>query len=247
MTIDMLVILTLVVLLSGISKAAFAGSLGLLAMPLMLIAFPAHMALGLLLPILIMQDTFTLRKYWQRWSVEALKPLLPAAILGVITAAWLLNKLSSQHLQIIIGTASILFALRFFLLKAVSNDALGSPVAARILGFTAGVSSTLVHAGGPPMTLYLLAKKLPGNTYIASSAVFFALLNIVKLPAYVLQGQLTLELLWWALPFAPLCYLAIQMGYWIKQRITEQHFLPIIYSLLLLTGIRLLWQGLTAL
>ena len=33
--------------------------------------------------------------------------------------------------------------------------------------------------------------------------------SLVQVPAFVWQQQLTLELLWLALPFLPLCYLSI--------------------------------------
>ena len=73
MTLDMGLMLALVVLLSGISKAAFAGGLGLLAMPLLLLVFDANTALGLLLPLLLMLDAFTIRRYWQRWNWMVLR------------------------------------------------------------------------------------------------------------------------------------------------------------------------------
>ena len=82
-----------------------------------------------------------------------------------------------------------------------------------------------------PLAMHLLARKLPATEYIATSAVFFAVLNVVKVPAFVWQQQLTLDLLWLALPFLPLCYLSIQLGYWLKQKVSDQHFLPAVVDL----------------
>ena len=242
MNLEMWLMLSLVVVLSGISKAAFAGGLGLLAMPLMLMVFDPHTALGVLLPILLMLDGFTLRKYWQRWSLPILLQLLPAAITGVVVAALLLGALSTSQLQWLIGGGSVLFALRYFLLRQ-STLWLASQAAGGVMGFISGISSTLLHAGGPPLAMHLLARKLPATEYIATSAVFFAVLNLVKVPAYVWQQQLTLDLLWLALPFLPLCYLSIKLGYWLKQKVSDRHFLPAVHGLLLLAGGKLIWQA----
>ena len=91
MTLEMGLMLVLVLLLSGISKAAFAGGLGLLAMPLMLMAFDAHTALGLMLPVLIMLDAFTIHRYWRCWSWPLLCQLLPAALICVEVSALLIG------------------------------------------------------------------------------------------------------------------------------------------------------------
>ena len=242
MSLEMWLMLSLVVVLSGISKAAFAGGLGLLAMPLMLMVFDPHTALGVLLPILLMLDGFTLRKYWQRWSLPILLQLLPAAIVGIVVAALLLGSLSPRQLQWLIGVGSVLFALRYFVFRQ-STLWLASRSAGVVMGLLSGISSTLLHAGGPPLAMHLLARKLPATEYIATSAVFFAVLNVVKVPAFVWQQQLTLELLWLALPFLPLCYLSIKLGYWLKQKVSDRHFLPAVHGLLLLAGGKLIWQA----
>ncbi len=243
MSIEMWLMLGLVVMLSGISKAAFAGGLGLLAMPLLLVVFDPHTALGIMLPILLMLDGFTLRKYWQRWSLPILWQLLPAAVVGIVVAALLLGALSTAQLQWLIGLGSMLFAVRYFFFRSQSATWLASRPAGVVMGFISGMSSTLLHAGGPPLAIHLLARKLPATDYIATSAVFFAVLNLVKLPAFIWQQQLTLDLLWLALPFFPLCYLSIKLGYWLKQKVSDKHFLPVVHLLLLLAGGKLIWQA----
>lgn len=242
MTLEMALLLALVVLLSGVSKAAFAGGLGLLAMPLLLLVFDANTALGLLLPLLIMLDAFTIRRYWQRWNWMVLRQLLPAAALGVAVSALLLGALSATQLQWVIGVGSVLFALRYFS-GLQSSVLLASKPMGVLMGFISGVSSTLLHAGGPPLAMHLLARKLPSAEYIATSALFFALLNLLKLPAFIVQQQLNWTLLLWALPFMPLCYVAIRFGYWLKQHLADKHFLPLVHLLLLLAGLKLLWPA----
>ena len=103
------------VMLSGISKTSFAGSLGLLAMPLLLQAFPADRALALLLPVLILCDAFTLQSSWNKWDLTALRFLLLPAIIGIVAASFVLLLVTIQQLQLFIGIGATLFALRYFL------------------------------------------------------------------------------------------------------------------------------------
>jgi len=138
MTLEMGLMLVLVLLLSGISKAAFAGGLGLLAMPLMLLVFDAHTALGLMLPVLMMLDAFTLRRYWQRWSWLLLRQLLPAALLGVAVSALLLGLLSANQLMWVIGTGSVLFALKYFSSWQRSGQSSGGLMASQGMGWLVG-------------------------------------------------------------------------------------------------------------
>ena len=40
-------------------------------------------------------------------------------------------------------------------------------------GATAGFTSQIAHAGGPPFQIYVLPRRLPRDTFIGTSAIFF--------------------------------------------------------------------------
>lgn len=224
------------VMLSGISKTSFAGSLGLLAMPLLLLAFPADRALALLLPVLILCDAFTLQSSWKKWDLAALRFLLLPAIFGIVAASFVLLLVTIQQLQLFIGIGATLFALRYFYGNADLSLFAGAK-AGISLGFLSGVSSTLLHAGGPPLSLHLLARQLPPVSYIATSAVFFAVLNLLKVPAYWLTGQFDAADIVRVLYCTPLAFIAVQAGVWVQRNLPQQLFIRLLYMLLLLSGL----------
>ncbi len=224
------------VMLSGISKTSFAGSLGLLAMPLLLLAFPADRALALLLPVLILCDAFTLQSSWNKWDLTALRFLLLPAIIGIVAASFVLLLVTIQQLQLFIGIGATLFALRYFYGNADLRLFAGAK-AGISLGFISGVSSTLLHAGGPPLSLHLLARQLPPVSYIATSAVFFAVLNLLKVPAYWLTGQFDPADILRVLYCTPLAFIAVQAGVWVQRNLPQQYFIRLLYLLLLLSGL----------
>ena len=107
---------------------------------------------------------------------------------------------------------------------------------------TSGITSTLVHAGGPPLIIYFTAIGLAQTKFVATAAAFFAIMNIVKLIAVVSLGLLSLDTILTALAFFPLAFLGNWLGVKINQHLDKQLFLKVMNYLLLILGIWLLSQ-----
>ena len=117
-------------------------------------------------------------------------------------------------------------------------------VAGSFWGALSGFTSTLAHAGGPPFAIWMLPQKLDKTTLVATSAVFFLVVNYVKLVPYAILGQLNTGNLTASLLFAPLAPLGIWLGVWLHRRISERSFYAVSYALLFGTGVKLDWDGL---
>ena len=74
-------------------------------------------------------------------------------------------------------------------------------------------------------------------------AVFFAVVNLAKLPAYIYLGQFDTTNLLTALVLLPLAPIGVRMGFWLLQRSNEKLIYQLCYVFLFLTGGRLLYQG----
>lgn len=243
-------LLAFVIILVGISKAGFAGGLGVLATPLLLLQFPPREALALLLPLLMITDVFTIKRYWRQWHWSLLKPLWPGALLGVLLGALLLGHMNNDALRFGIGLMASLFAIRSLsqLVMVKAKGELSSKVPSWIshaLATLAGVSSTLLHAGGPPITMYLTLKNIPSSTFIASSALFFTLLNWSKVPVFLNNGLLSMETVVTALLLSPLCWFGTWCGVYIRRFMQERFFQYAVQFLLLITGLKLIGQSLS--
>ena len=117
-------------------------------------------------------------------------------------------------------------------------------VAGAFWGALSGFTSTLAHAGGPPFAIWMLPQKLDKTTLVATSAVFFLIVNYVKLVPYAMLGQLNTSNLAASLLFAPLAPLGIWLGVWLHKRISERSFYAVSYVLLFATGVKLVWDAL---
>ena len=110
-------------------------------------------------------------------------------------------------------------------------------------GGLSGFTSTLAHAGGPPFAVYMLAQKVDKTLFVGTSAVFFLVVNYVKLVPYYFVGQLNVGNLAAALLFSPLAPLGIWLGVWIHRRMSQTVFLNVSYTLLLATGLKLIYDA----
>jgi len=75
-----LVLIAVVVLMVGVSKSAFAGALGVFAVPLLMIKLIATQAIALMLPILIIGDMLSVKSYWRKWDSKLVLSLMPGAM-----------------------------------------------------------------------------------------------------------------------------------------------------------------------
>ena len=107
-----------------------------------------------------------------------------------------------------------------------------------------GLTSQIAHAGGPPFQMWVTPRKLPHLTFIGTSAILFAIVNWMKVPAYLALGAFPHEVIVAALLLMPLAIVSTLLTVrWLK-RIDGARFYGLIYLLMVLLGAKLLWDGL---
>lgn len=92
--------------------------------------------------------------------------------------------------------------------------------------------------------MWVMARRLPRDAFIGTTAIFFAALNWIKVPAYAALGQFTpanLAATFVLLPFAIAGALA---GIWLIRKVAPERFYTLVYALMVLAGAKLLWDGL---
>ncbi len=237
MDIISIILVGFVVFLTGISKSAFAGSLGVFAVPLLMLKLPPQQAIALMLPILIIADILTIKSYWKKWNTNLLYSLLPGALLGIIFAHWMINIISVEYLKKTIALICILFALRSLLIKTSSIPIFKNKLSAWFLSSLSGFSSTLIHAGGPPLIIYLSSIGLSTKQFIATASIFFAAMNIVKLIGFLSLNILGKNEIFIAFAFIPMAFIGNFIGVKIQKFLDINSLLSILNILLLVLGL----------
>ena len=230
-------------LMIGFAKGGFGG-LGALLTPILALVLPVASAVGVLLPMLMVGDVFAVYMYWKEWDLELVKRMLPAGVVGALAGTFLLSAVSPDGLRIMLGVFVLITVAYKFLsdrIQAIRYEP--RPWHAPLAGVLTGVASGMFNSGGPPFSSYLLLQKLQARPFIATSALFFALLNLLKVPGFLYTGILNVSLLlslWWVFPFIP-------VGIWVARitltRISPSAFEWIIVALLIFSSLWLFWQS----
>ena len=237
-----LIIILIVSLLAGAVKVAFGVGAGALATVIMAMVLPPKMAVGLLAPIMIITDIQALRYHWRKWDTKQVMVILPTAVLGIGVGTAFLGWAPPGVVRKAIGTVAILFAL-LQLLRMYQRDQ--APVALPlwsgwIIGFFAGITTTVAHAGGVVFSMYLLGANLPKNTFVATVVALFFATNTIKLPLYWSVGVLTLPILLMGILLTPVMVAGGWLGSQLSRRISVQQFLWIVTLLVGASGLLLL-------
>jgi uncharacterized membrane protein YfcA len=236
------------VLLFGISKGGFGGGLGTLSVPLMALVVSPVQAAAILLPVLCLMDLVSLWQYRNKWIWAELWALLPASLLGIVIGTILFDYMSASVIRLIVGVVAVLFTVHYWLsTRTHTASALrhfprsyGMPA-----GAAAGFTSFVAHAGGPPVSMYLLRRPLNRTDFVATAVLFFAVVNYVKLIPYAWLGQLAGGNLMTSLVLAPLAPVGVLFGVYLHKRVSDRFFFGFVYLLLFVVGLRLIYDGLT--
>lgn len=240
MTLIFIVILA-AAFLTGLSKGGLGGALGAIVTPLLALVLPAQAALGLALPLLISGDICALYAHWRKWDKDIIWAILPASIAGVIVGTLAITSVSPTALQHALGVIAVLYT-GYKLWERRSGKIRDQKLPgwqAHILGALSGVGSAVANAGSPVFTIYLLTLRVTPSVFIATSVLYFAVLNATKIPVYLSAHLLTPETILavvWAIPVVPF---GIWTGLLLDKHIDVRTFENIILVLLALTGVLL--------
>jgi len=231
------------VFIYGIGKGGLGGALGVIAVPLMALTIAPAQAAAILLPILCVMDLFAVKQHYRNADYDVLKGMLPGCILGVALAGIFLTLISQIGLKLVIGGLSLLFCLQYFIVGS-NNQKKGGVFSAWFWSILSGFSSTALHAGGGPASIYLLPLKLEKVTLIASMAVLFSIVNLFKLIPYSLLGGFDHTNLMTSLLLMPLAPIGVKLGIFLLYRASQKIVYRLCYVFLFLSGIKLFLDGL---
>jgi uncharacterized membrane protein YfcA len=233
------------VIILGIAKGGFAGGIGLVAVPLMSLSIEPARAAAILLPILMLMDMTALRSWWGEWDAYNLRTMAPGAVLGTIIGLATFNFFSPGSLRVMVGSIALVYSLRWWIASDAGPARKASYARGTFWSTMSGFTSFSLHAGGPPLHIYLLSQQLDKSTFQATTVAFFFALNWLKLGPYAWLGQLGAENLATSLLLAPLAPVGIMLGARMHHRVDQKLFFRIIYAALVVLGSKLIWDGLT--
>ena len=235
-------------LFAGISKGGFGSGAAFAAASILALVIEPGLALGVMLPLLMLIDASALRPYWRKWSGIDVKLLLIGGLPGIAVGAALYQVASPDLFRLLIGGVAVGFvvwhlALASGLIRLARTRM--PDLAGVLIGSVVGFTTFVSHAGGPPAAVFLLSRGLTKTQYQATTVLLFWVLNIVKFLPYAALGMFTAQTFLANLVLAPFAILGTWIGVRAHHLVTERLFFALTYVLLFVTGTKLIWDGLT--
>jgi uncharacterized protein len=237
-----------VVVLYGLSKGGFSG-LGSLGVPILSLVTSPVRAAAIVLPILIVQDWVSVWAFRRDYSARNLVILTPSALVG-IGAGWLLAaRVSDDAVRLALGVISIVFVVYMLIRDRLGRAPIESPgVPSGILwGSLSGFTSFVSHAGAPPFQVYVMPQYLKPRVFAGTATIFFAAVNLLKIPPYFLLGEFSRDNLLVSAWLIPVAVLSTFAGVWLVRRVSPDRFYAAILALTFLIGMKLTYDAIRAL
>jgi uncharacterized protein len=236
------------VIVLGLSKGGFSG-LSTLAMPMLSLVSSPVRAAAIVLPILIVQDWVSVWAFRRDFSSRNLIVLIPSSIIGV-TLGWLLAaRVSDDAVRLAVGVISIGFVVYMLIRDRLGRAPVTQPgVPTGVLwGSLAGFTSFISHSGAPPFQVYVMPQYLKPRVFAGTATMFFAAVNLLKIPPYFLLGQFSRENLTVSAGLMPVAVVSTFAGVWLVRRAPAERFYAIILALTFLIGVKLTYDAVRAL
>ena len=236
------------VILFGLAKGGFSG-LGTLGMPMLSLVVSPVRAAAIVLPILLVQDWLSVWAFRRDFSPRNLIILIPSSMIGVGVGWLVAARVSDDAVRLAIGVISIVFVLYMLIRDRLGRAPVEKPgVPSGVLwGSLAGFTSFISHSGSPPFQVYVMPQYLKPPVFAGTATMFFAAVNLLKVPPYFLLGQFNRDNLFVSAGLIPVAILSTFGGVWLTRRVSADRFYAIILALTFLIGVKLIYDAVRAL
>ncbi len=231
------------VLLLGISKSGFGAGFGSLAVPMMALAVSVPQAAAILMPVLLVMDVLGMAAFRKDFDLKLLKFLIPFGLVGIVVGALLFKVLNPHTVAGIVGGFTLLFLAQRLLFPPKADSAPPPKWVGALLTATSGFTSFIAHAGGPPITAYVMPLRLSPLKYTATMAFFFFFINLAKWIPYAWLGLLDVRNMSTSLVLLPIAPIGVWVGVRLARRISPVLFYRLLTLGMFLTGVKLLWDA----
>ena len=231
------------VLLLGVSKSGFGAGFGSLAVPLMALAESVPQAAATLMPVLLLMDILGMAAFRKDFDLKLLRFLIPCGLIGTVIGTLLFKLLNTNTVAGIVGFFTLLFLAQRLLFPPKVDSAPPPKWLGAILTATSGFTSFIAHAGGPPISAYVIPLRLSPVKFTATMAFFFFIINLSKWIPYAWLGLLDTRNMATSLVLLPIAPIGVLVGVRLARRINEVLFYRFVYLGMFLTGVKLVYDA----
>lgn len=248
LTLELIVLVVIAVFIYGFSKTAMPVA-GVVAGPLIAASLGPAIGSGFVVPLLILGDLMGLALYRSHADWRLMRRLVPGVLAGFVIMALLFKFVDmlivGRILGLLILTSVCLEVWRLTHHVEVPEDHPGmeNKLAIAFYGTLAGMTTMGANAGGAAMTLYLVKMRVSMLAFMGTSAWFFFILNLLKVPFVAGLHLLTWDSLLISARFAPAMIVGGLVGALAFRRMNPKVFTTVALTLSALAALWLIVMG----
>ncbi|MEU6370593.1 sulfite exporter TauE/SafE family protein [Streptomyces sp. NPDC046931] len=239
--------LAVAAMLVGFSKTAVSGA-NTVSLAVFAAVLPARASTGVLLPVLIAGDILAVLTYRRHAHWPTLWRLFPAVAVGVVLGTLFLMWADDGVVRTSIG-ATLLLMAAVTVWRRRSADRPDGPdavttragrIKARSYGVLGGFTTMVANAGGPVMSMYLLSAGFRKMGFLGTSAFFFLIVNVSKVPFSAGLGLIDGRSLLLDAALAVFVVPGAFLGKWALHRIDQRLFERLVIAATVVGAVQLL-------
>ena len=227
--------------LIGFSKTGIGGSL-MIAIPFMATAFGGRVSTGIILPMLIFADFMAVKQYHRYADWPGIRRLLPWTVTGLLLGVLVGNLINDRQFTLLIAS-SILVCLVILVVLELKSSKFSVPDQTwffALIGLVAGFTTMIGNVAGPIFAVYLLARRYEKQTFLGTTAWFFMIINLIKLPLQIFfWGNVTLQTAVISVVMIPAIFIGAVLGVAVIKRIPEKPFRWVVIGMTAVSIVRL--------
>ena len=227
----------------GVAKAGFSG-VNFVHLVIFALIFGPRESAGLILPMLVVGDVMAVLAFRQHARWDYIRHMLPPACVGVLIGAFSMWQIRDDAVfRPLIGWILLLLTtmqLAHMWKPGLFSNAPHSRPFAWATGLVAGWTTMLANGAGPIIALFALAVGLPKFEFVGTSAWFFLIINVFKLPFSYGLGLIHAPTLALNLVLIPPIIGGILLGRWLTHRVPQGLFNALLLAFAAVAALRLI-------
>ena len=239
--------------------AAFAGAFvqsavgfgfALIAAPIFLAAMQSGAAMQVLVAIHVVQSAILVPGLWRKAPKELLNPMLAGSLAGFPFGLAVFLAFDLETLKLAVGVVMLAFTAllvardKSWLSRLLASSGSPHPAAAASVGASAGALTSVLVMPGPPLILYIAARRLGKVESRALSLTFFAFCYVAVTLLHAVWTGMTAQT--WAIAGAlsPAVLVATLLGNRLARWLSEVWFRAAVLAISFLSGAWAVWSSL---
>jgi len=248
MSTEHVLIALLIFLLAGIIKGVVGIGLPSASLSMLVQFVDPRAAIAMLLAPMLFSNIWQVYRGGRvRESFRILWPFAVCCMLFTWLAARQVGRVAADPLVLLLGCTIVLFAVTSFLKPPPPvKKSIDRPLQV-IAGSLAGILGGLTAIWGPPMIMYLLARRPTNEEFVRFTGFLFLLGSVPLFLGYWESGLLTTQLTLISLLMVIPTILGFSLGEQLRPRLNQDQFRILVLALFVIMGSnlirRVLWPG----